>query len=175
MTDQLFRDDSYLRSCDATVTAADDGAIELDRTVFYPMGGGQPGDTGRIEWDGGSDNDNLGILTILGGRSYSVTDIVVAAPAAEDGSIYLVSYRVEAGRGNPAAVTKSMMCGTNQCEICNRLDCQHQGRGGMDRDGDKPDLLRCPPHFNEAGFREFDMTWPAEDVYLRICRHKMVR
>ena len=54
MTEQLFRDDSYLQSCDATVTAAADGAIELDRTVFYPMGGGQPGDTGTIEWDGGS-------------------------------------------------------------------------------------------------------------------------
>ena len=53
MTEQLFRDDSYLQSCEATVTASGDGAIELDRTVFYPMGGGQPGDTGSIEWDGG--------------------------------------------------------------------------------------------------------------------------
>ena len=53
MTEQLFRDDSYLQSCEATVTASGGGAIELDRTVFYPMGGGQPGDTGSIEWDGG--------------------------------------------------------------------------------------------------------------------------
>jgi misacylated tRNA(Ala) deacylase len=54
MTEQLFREDSYLKECDATVTASEDGAITLDRTVFYPMGGGQPGDTGTIEWDGGS-------------------------------------------------------------------------------------------------------------------------
>lgn len=54
MTEQLFRDDSYLKDCEATVTASGDDAIELDRTVFYPMGGGQPGDTGTIEWDGGS-------------------------------------------------------------------------------------------------------------------------
>ena len=53
MTEQLFRDDAYLRNTDAVVKASDGGALELDRTVFYPMGGGQPGDTGSIEWDGG--------------------------------------------------------------------------------------------------------------------------
>lgn len=54
MTENLFRDDSYLKSCDARVTAIHDNAVVLDRTVFYPMGGGQPGDTGTISWDGGT-------------------------------------------------------------------------------------------------------------------------
>jgi misacylated tRNA(Ala) deacylase len=53
MTEELFREDSYLRQCDATVVAVDGGALVLDRTVCYPLGGGQPGDTGRIEWEGG--------------------------------------------------------------------------------------------------------------------------
>ena len=53
-TELLFRDDAYLRECEATVTASEGNAIVLDRTVFYPMGGGQPGDTGRISWDSGS-------------------------------------------------------------------------------------------------------------------------
>lgn len=48
MTEELFREDAYLTSCDATVTAVDDRGIRLDRTVFYYTGGGQPGDTGVL-------------------------------------------------------------------------------------------------------------------------------
>jgi misacylated tRNA(Ala) deacylase len=44
----LFRQDAYLKECDATVVAVDGDGIRLNRTVFYPMGGGQPGDTGRL-------------------------------------------------------------------------------------------------------------------------------
>jgi misacylated tRNA(Ala) deacylase len=48
MTQLLFREDPYLRSCEATVVAVRENAVELDRTVFYPLGGGQPGDTGTM-------------------------------------------------------------------------------------------------------------------------------
>jgi len=55
MTDLLFRDDAYLAECDAVVTAVTpEGGIVTDRTVFYPTGGGQPGDSGRMDWAGGS-------------------------------------------------------------------------------------------------------------------------
>ena len=54
MTEALFRNDSYLRECQATVIAAGPEGIVLDRTVFYPTGGGQPGDIGTISWEGGS-------------------------------------------------------------------------------------------------------------------------
>ena len=48
MTEELFREDAYLRGCDARVVAAGPGWVELDRTVFYPIGGGQPGDIGML-------------------------------------------------------------------------------------------------------------------------------
>ena len=47
--DLLFRQDAYLKSCDATVVGVDEKGIRLDRTVFYPMGGGQPGYIAKIE------------------------------------------------------------------------------------------------------------------------------
>lgn len=53
MTETLFRDDAYLRECEATVLDTDEHAVVLDRTVFYAMGGGQPGDTGILRWTGG--------------------------------------------------------------------------------------------------------------------------
>jgi misacylated tRNA(Ala) deacylase len=54
VTEELFRHDSYLRECEAVVTASDDDGIVLDRSVFYPAGGGQPGDTGTLRWQGSS-------------------------------------------------------------------------------------------------------------------------
>ena len=47
-TEPLFQQDAYLRDCTATVVSADASGVVLDRTVFYPLGGGQPGDTGTL-------------------------------------------------------------------------------------------------------------------------------
>ena len=48
MTEEVFRSDAYATSCEAQVVALHEQGIELDRTVFYPIGGGQPGDTGML-------------------------------------------------------------------------------------------------------------------------------
>jgi misacylated tRNA(Ala) deacylase len=53
-TEFLFRQDAYLREAPARVLAhTAEGGLVLDQTLFYPTGGGQPGDSGEIVWDGG--------------------------------------------------------------------------------------------------------------------------
>ncbi|MCE6951609.1 alanyl-tRNA editing protein [Cereibacter sphaeroides] len=54
MTDAIFRTDPYLREAEATVIGhTAEGGILVDRSIFYPTGGGQPGDSGVLVWDGG--------------------------------------------------------------------------------------------------------------------------
>jgi len=48
MTEELFREDATLLACEAVVTAIDERGVQLDRTVFYPQGGGQAGDRGGL-------------------------------------------------------------------------------------------------------------------------------
>ena len=55
MTEEIFRNDAYAKQCQARVTGVDEAGIRLDRTVFYPMGGGQPGDTGVLRLAGGAE------------------------------------------------------------------------------------------------------------------------
>ncbi|MGH6892113.1 MAG: alanyl-tRNA editing protein [Dongiaceae bacterium] len=82
----LFRQDAYLKACEATVTSVDDKGIRLDRTVFYPMGGGQPGDVGR--------------LTLPDGAILEIVDTVKGA-GHED-----VVHVPKAGSPSPAVGTK---------------------------------------------------------------------
>ena len=60
MTDELFRENATLFECDAVVTAVDARGVQLDRTVFYPLGGGQAGDRG--------------VLRLADGRELAIAD-----------------------------------------------------------------------------------------------------
>ena len=70
MTQDLFRNDAYLTECSATVTAITAQGVVLDRTVFYPLGGGQAGDSG--------------VLVLADGAEISITDS--RKGKAQDGS-----------------------------------------------------------------------------------------
>ena len=75
MTEPLSHDDGYLRSCDARVVAADERGIRLDRTVFYAMGGGQPGDTGTLRLSSGQ------LIAIVDTLKGDAPDEVIHVPA----------------------------------------------------------------------------------------------
>jgi misacylated tRNA(Ala) deacylase len=77
MTELLFRDDAYLRACEAHVVAARPGGIVLDRTVFYAAGGGQPGDTGLLRLPDGS------AIAILDTVKGSGPDEIIHVPAPD--------------------------------------------------------------------------------------------
>jgi len=84
MTIKLFQDDPQIRATEATVVAAGPEAIELDRTVFYARGGGQPGDTGALRWDGGE----TPIADTVKGEGESVLHIPApGAPLPPQGSV----------------------------------------------------------------------------------------
>lgn len=70
----LFREDAYRRSCAAEVVAADERGIQLDQTVFYPMGGGQPGDQGCLTFADGHS------LRIIDARKGDEPDQVLHIP-----------------------------------------------------------------------------------------------
>ncbi|HEY0883946.1 MAG TPA: alanyl-tRNA editing protein [Ramlibacter sp.] len=55
MTQDLFRENAYLKECTAAVAAVGANGITLDRTVFYPLGGGQAGDAGWLVLDDGAE------------------------------------------------------------------------------------------------------------------------
>lgn len=57
MSEALYLEDSYLKECDAVVQSVkDEKFVVLDQTIFYPRGGGQPCDTGKIVLPGGPES-----------------------------------------------------------------------------------------------------------------------
>jgi len=77
-TEALFVDDPYRKSASARVIGqTGEGGIVLDRTIFYPRGGGQPGDSGTIDWDGG----RIPIATAVKGEGEAIVLIPAEAMA----------------------------------------------------------------------------------------------
>ena len=75
-TELLFRDDAYLKVASARVVAVHDRGIEIDRTIFYPQGGGQQGDSGVMVRANGER------ISITDARKGDATDSVLHVPAA---------------------------------------------------------------------------------------------
>ena len=87
MTEPLFMADAYRKSAPGTVLRiTEEGGVVLDRSLFYAQGGGQPGDSGTLDWEGG----RLRIATTVKGEGGEI----VMVPA-EPGSLPPVGGQVE--------------------------------------------------------------------------------
>jgi misacylated tRNA(Ala) deacylase len=88
MTEALFLADPYLKSATAEVVdLTEEGGIRLDRSILYPRGGGQPGDSGRLVWEGGACE--------IGSTVKSSDGAGVVLVPAEPGTLPRVGTRVE--------------------------------------------------------------------------------
>ncbi len=77
-TQDLFREDAQLRECSATVLRVDADAVILDRTVFYPLGGGQAGDAGELRL---ADGRVLRVLDTRKGEGGEIRHLIDPAQA----------------------------------------------------------------------------------------------
>jgi misacylated tRNA(Ala) deacylase len=87
MSEELFRDDASLAECQARVLAVDAQGVRLDRTVFYPQGGGQAGDAG--------------VLRLADGRELAVVDTRKGAAPGE--IVHVLAADADAGGLGPGA------------------------------------------------------------------------
>ena len=96
MTEELFREDATLLECSASVLSIDEQGVQLDRTVFYPRGGGQAGDCGTLTLDDGT------ALAIVDTRKGQPSGIVhIPAPGSDMTRLLpgmAVTARIDAAR-----------------------------------------------------------------------------
>src|SRR5262245_3090942 len=77
-TELLFRDNAYLKTAQAQVTSVSESGIELDRTIFYPTGGGQMGDSGMLLR---ADGERIAVADTRKGATFdSVLHVMAASP-----------------------------------------------------------------------------------------------
>ena len=146
--EQIFREDAYRRSCEAKVVRADDGGILLDRTVFYPMGGGQPGDTGTLTLADGSR------LRVVDARKGAGADEVLHLPEAgtplpAPGSS--VTAEIDWARRHRLMRMHSclhLLCAVIPDEVTGGQVGENKSRLDFNMPGEKPDKERITAELN---------------------------
>jgi misacylated tRNA(Ala) deacylase len=96
MTDELFREDATLTECDARIVAVEAEGVVLDRSVFYPQGGGQAGDAGALRLDDGRE---LAVIDTRKSKQHPGGVLHVLAPDVDAPPVgTVVSARIDVAR-----------------------------------------------------------------------------
>jgi misacylated tRNA(Ala) deacylase len=143
LTDCLFREDSYLKECDATVVAIEgNGGIVLDRTVFYAASGGQPADPGSLKTASGATIPIAGVVFTDPGKTTIAHVPPPAAPAVAVGDTVkaAIDWRIRHARMRMhtalhllSAVLPYPVTGGSVGEVESRLDFDIP-EAGLDKD-----------------------------------------
>ncbi|UCC34066.1 MAG: alanyl-tRNA editing protein [Candidatus Bathyarchaeota archaeon] len=123
MTNALYLEDSYLKECDAIVASVKDGKyLVLDQTIFYPKGGGQPYDTGKIMK--GDETYNVVYVGKFSGETSHEVDHAGLRPGDQVHSLLNWERRYKLMRSHTAAhVFASLLCkGTGALITGNQLE-----------------------------------------------------
>ena len=162
MSELLYQGDGYLRECTARVTAVDERGVQLDRTVFYPVGGGQPGDRGRLDLPDGSG------IEIVDARKGDEADTVLHVPADP------------VSKGIVGAEVSAVIDWDRRHRLMRMHTCMHllsvvipaDVTGGSIRDGsgrldfDLPEPLKDKEHLTRELNRLIDEDLPVETIWV---------
>jgi len=157
LSEEIFREDAYARACEARIVDRDEAGVVLNRTVFYPMGGGQPGDQGR--------------LVLPDGAALTITD----TQKAEDG--HAIRHIIESPPADlaPGRTVKAELDWERRHRLMRMHTCLHllcravdgtvtggqigDGRGRLDFD--------IPEPLDKQAITEVINRWIAEDHPVR--------
>lgn len=164
--EMLFRDDPYLKNCRARVTGISPEGITVDRTVFYPEGGGQPGDTGSMRLQSG------GQVTIVDARKYGSDDQDVLHVPADGTRVPDVGEEVELqidwGRRYRLMrmhTSLHLLCSLVEGDVTGGQISDGKGRLDFNLPEGAPDKTWLTEQLNELVRRSIDVSviWASED------------
>lgn len=160
LTKSLYLEDSYLKECDAAVASVKDGKyVVLDQTIFYPKGGGQPWDTGRI-----LKGDETSNVVYVGKFSGKISHEVDRAGLSEGDKVRCLldwERRYKLMRSHTAAhVFASLLCtGTGALVTGNQLEEEKVRFDFSLEDFDREILQKYMDEANELFGKDIPVRW----------------
>ncbi len=128
MTIKLYTDDAYLASNDSIVESLKDNEVVLESTVFYPIGGGQPGDTGTLSWENkqaeviNTYSDETGSIRHVLSENSSLPEIGQTITASIDWERRYLHMRMHTGLHLLGSILQYGVTGGNISSVKSRLD-----------------------------------------------------